>query len=182
VNFQGTGTVRESARPATYSWTFPGGLPATSTAQDPGLVLFGTLGVVTVTFTVTDNNGLVSAPATRTITVTPPPAPPVASIDVPAIDVSIFRNGAVSFQGSGTSVTNLSLTYRWTFAGGSPASSTSQNPGSVRFSSVGPHLVTLVVTDSGGRASEPVTRVITVVASDQADPRITSCGRDNDDD
>jgi hypothetical protein len=47
---------------------------------------------------------------------------------------------------------------------------------------VGPHLVTLVVTDSGGRASEPVTRVITVVASDQADPRITSCGRDNDDD
>jgi hypothetical protein len=53
VNFQGTA----SGPVATHAWVFPGGSPATWTAEDPGNVTFGTVGAFTVTYTVNDGAG-----------------------------------------------------------------------------------------------------------------------------
>ena len=55
----------------TYSWTFPGATPATSTAQNPAAVTWSSDGVYNVTFTVT-NNGCVGT-ITLPITINPMP-------------------------------------------------------------------------------------------------------------
>ena len=68
VSFAGTGTDADGTI-AGYSWTFPGGNPASSSLAVPGGVVYSTPGSYTATFNVTDNNGATSANATRTVTV-----------------------------------------------------------------------------------------------------------------
>src|SRR5213595_3873408 len=61
-----------STSTAHYSWVFPGGSPATSTARNPGNVTFNTPGMYTVSLTVIDATGNSDPnPPTRTITVLP---------------------------------------------------------------------------------------------------------------
>lgn len=67
VSFTGSGTDPDGTITA-YNWTFPGGTPGTSTSQTP-IVTYSTPGSRTASLTVTDNGGLTSSPATRTITV-----------------------------------------------------------------------------------------------------------------
>ena len=52
-----------------YSWTFAGGNPSTSAVAGPVSVSYSTPGVFTASLRVTDNDGLASQPATRTVTV-----------------------------------------------------------------------------------------------------------------
>jgi len=68
VSFAGTGSDPDGTISG-YAWTFPGGTPASSSVASPGNVTYNTPGTYVATFTVTDNGGLVSAPATRTITI-----------------------------------------------------------------------------------------------------------------
>ena len=58
-----------------YSWAFPTGSPASSSAATPGLVIFSTPGQFVVTFTVTDNVGESDpSPPSRVITVESAPS------------------------------------------------------------------------------------------------------------
>ena len=68
VSFAGTGSDPDGTI-ASYSWTFPGGTPASSALANPGNVTYNTPGTYVASFKVTDNGGLTSAAATRTITV-----------------------------------------------------------------------------------------------------------------
>jgi PKD repeat protein len=68
VAFSGTGSDAEGPI-SKYAWSFPGGAPASSTLATPGNVTYSTPGTYTASFTVTDNGGLASATATRTVTV-----------------------------------------------------------------------------------------------------------------
>ena len=68
VSFAGTGTDPDGTV-ASYAWTFPGGNPSSAAVANPGAVTYATPGTYTASFTVTDNQGLTSAPATRTVTV-----------------------------------------------------------------------------------------------------------------
>ena len=68
VSFSGTGSDPDGTISA-YAWTFPGGAPGSSSIASPGNVTYSTPGTYTATLTVTDNQGLASQPATRTITV-----------------------------------------------------------------------------------------------------------------
>jgi len=68
VLFQGSGSDPDGTV-AGYSWTFPGGNPAASSAAAPGAVVYSTPGSFVASLTVTDNEGRASAPATRTVTV-----------------------------------------------------------------------------------------------------------------
>jgi PKD repeat protein len=183
VNFQGSGTDPNGNLPLTYQWVFAGGSPASSTAQNPGAITYSTTGTFTASFTVVDSLGLASTAVTRTVTVGTASQIPTASIDVPTINVSVLPGGGVTFRGSGVSPTNqLPLTYRWTFAGGNPSSSTSQNPGTVRFNTVGKFTVTLVVTDSARRRSVAAIREITVAAANQRAPSLKCRSQTESDD
>lgn len=64
--------------------------------------------------------------------------------------------------------TNTPTSWAWTMTGGTPASSTSQNP-TVSYASAGTYTVSLVATNGGG-SSTPVSHVITV----NAPPTVTA--------
>ncbi len=68
VSFSGDGTDSDGSISA-YSWTFPGGVPASSSLATPGSVSYSLPGSYSASFTVTDDKGLASQPATRTVTV-----------------------------------------------------------------------------------------------------------------
>jgi len=68
VSFAGSGSDPDGTINA-YAWTFPGGTPSSSNVATPGNVTYATAGTYTASFTVTDNGGLKSPAATRTLTV-----------------------------------------------------------------------------------------------------------------
>lgn len=73
VNFAGRATDRDGSV-AAHTWVFPGGTPARSTLQSPGLVSFTELGDHVVSMTPLDDLGTNDpSPPTRTITVVPSP-------------------------------------------------------------------------------------------------------------
>ncbi len=167
VNFAGSGTDVDGTI-ASYAWSLPGGSPASSTAQNPGSVTYGTPGTYTATLTVTDDDGASDAtPAARTITVVAAPPPqnqaPNGTITAPAGDVTIQAGQSVTFGGSGTDADGTVTGYAWSFPGGSPASGSAQNPDAVTFATAGTYTVTLTVTDNGGASDPtPATRTVTV--------------------
>jgi hypothetical protein len=55
-----------------WSWTFEGGDPASSDAEDAGSVTYNTAGTYTTTFSATDDDGDACNPEIRTVTVTDP--------------------------------------------------------------------------------------------------------------
>jgi len=84
--------------------------------------------------------------------------PPTGSISLPAGDVTITAGGTVSF-GTGTPA----ALYSWVFPGGSPATSTAQNPGNVTFATPGIYQTSLTVIDANGNSDpSPPSRKITV--------------------
>ena len=91
--------------------------------------------------------------------------PPTGSITSPAGNVTIGAGQSVTFAGTGTDPNpNGSITgYSWVFPGGTPGTSSVQNPGPVTFSAVGTDVASLTVTDNNGLSDpNPPTRTITV--------------------
>ncbi len=90
--FFGTTTVA-----AKYSWVFPGGTPAQSTAQTPGTVTFSTAGHFVASLTVINAAGDSDpSPPTRTITVLPP---------TPDFDLAVIPPAATVFPGGSAQFT-----------------------------------------------------------------------------
>jgi hypothetical protein len=84
--------------------------------------------------------------------------PPTGSIFSPAADVTIPAGGTVAF-GTNSSAAK----YSWVFPGGSPVTSTAQNPGNVTFATPGIYQASLTVIDSSGNSDpNPLPRTITV--------------------
>jgi PKD repeat protein len=164
VTFQGSGTDPDNNLPLTYNWNFGGGAP-NSTAQNPGAVTFNTAGTFTVSFTVTDSLGLASTPVTRMVTVTAVGQQPVAIIEEPKQNRTIARGKSIEFHAKADSDDeDDDLRFNWSFPGGTPASSTRKEV-KVVFNTAGTFTVVLTVTDSQGRVSAPVSRVITVTGA-----------------
>ena len=173
VSFAGSGTDADGTI-ASWAWSFPGGSPASSTAQNPGAVTYAAAGTYTAALTVTDDDGASDAtPATRTITVTAVPQnqAPDGTITAPSGNVTVQAGQSVTFGGSGTDPDGTVAGYAWSFPGGSPASSGAQNPGAVTFATAGTYTVTLTVTDNGGAGDpSPATRTVTVQAAEPPPP------------
>jgi len=68
VSFSGTGADSDGTISA-YAWSFPGGTPSSSTQASPGSVTYSAPGTFVASLKVTDNGGLVSPAATRTVVV-----------------------------------------------------------------------------------------------------------------
>lgn len=99
-----------------------------------------------------------------TIDIAPPaPQPPAANFS--GSPVTVLVGGTVTFTDLST---NNPTSWIWTFPGGTPGSSTSQNP-TVVYSSSGTYDVTLVATNSVGSDTETKTGYI-VVSTDPPAP------------
>jgi PKD repeat protein len=95
-----------SSSAAKYSWVFPGGSPANSTAQNPGNVTFATPGTYVASLTVIDASGNSDpSPDTRTITVNPANAD--FSIAVGPSAQEVFPGGAKTFTVTITSISGF---------------------------------------------------------------------------
>ena len=150
------------------SWTFDGGSPATSTATSP-TVTYNTHGTYDATLTIVNTNGC-SASATEHITVYEA-VPPVA--DFSASETYIMAENSVTFTDLST---NMPTSWSWTFEGGTPATSTEQNP-TVTYSEAGEYTVTLVATNAFGSGTETKTEFISVAAVyNMSNDTIYACG------
>jgi hypothetical protein len=85
--------------------------------------------------------------------------PPTGTITTPSGDMTITAGSMINF-GTSTSASE----YSWVFPGGSPTTSTTQNPGNVTFSVPGTYTTSLTVIDATGNSDpNPPTRTITVL-------------------
>lgn len=90
-----------SGQPTTWSWTFQGGNPATSNAQNP-LVSYNTSGTYAVSLTATNTNGTDSQTLTSYITISSAQAPPTSSSYTICGPAAVTLTATASVPGTGT--------------------------------------------------------------------------------
>jgi PKD repeat protein len=146
-----------SNNPTSWLWSFPGGTPASSTSQHPSNIVYNTPGCYAVTLTASNAFGNGTHTETCYITVNAVTTPPVASFM--ANSLSITAGGSVNFTDQST---NNPIIWDWTFNGGTPSTSTFQNPSNIVYNTPGCYTVTLEVWNSFGNDIETQTCYITV--------------------
>jgi vibriolysin len=149
-----TFTDQTTNSPNAWSWTFAGGTPGTSTQQNP-TVTYNTAGTYTVSLTATNACGEDTETKVNYITVQAC-LPPAANFTASA--TTIYVGQSVTFTDQ---TTNSPYAWNWTFAGGTPSSSTLQNP-TVTYNTAGTYTVTLTATNACGEDTETKVNYITV--------------------
>lgn len=140
--------------PTSWSWSFPGGTPATSTAQNP-IITYAVAGTYDVSLTATNSAGSNTQNRTSYINVTGIQIPVASFTGNPT---SVMQGQTVSFTDQST---NTPTSWSWSFPGGTPATSTQQNP-VVTYSNVGTYDVSLMATNSAGSDTYIATAYIDV--------------------
>ncbi len=133
VNLTYTGTTGTGW---TYAWDFGNGSsPSVSSAQNPAGILYTGSGTKTVSLTVT--NQICAENVSQAITINPTPVSGLSSSS-PAC-----TNDSIDFSNTGTT----GLAYSWNFgSGASPATSTTENPIGIMYSTSGIKNITQIVT------------------------------------
>jgi hypothetical protein len=95
---------------------------------------------------------------------------PTCSIDSPAGDITINEGDSINYAGTATDSDGTIASYSWTFEGGSPASSSVEDPGSVSYSTAGNYTTTFTATDNEGAscATASVNVTVNVVGGNNA--------------
>ncbi len=140
-------TFSDGAGSATYSWSFPGGSPTTSSQQNP-VICYPNPGTYSVTLTVTDNIGT-SAPSTQTNLITVLDCGPAVNISA-SLNTACANEQCITFTDLSTG--NNVFAWLWTFTsanGLDVVTSVLQNP-TVCFNTVGAYAVTLQASDADG--------------------------------
>ncbi|WP_075341851.1 PKD domain-containing protein [Tenacibaculum agarivorans] len=137
----------------TYVWSFEGGVPATSSKKTPDNITFTSVGMHQIQLKV--SNGFETLEKTQTIEVLPP-----LLVD--------FDWELDTFDDDSQAPVNITLTnksvsatsFLWTFTGGSPTTSTVENP-KVLFSTPGEHTIKLEA--SNGKETKSFSTTITIL-------------------
>jgi len=135
-------TDESTGNPTGWEWTFDGGDPATSSLQEPPPITYDTPGLYTVELTVTNPAGSNTMTMTDFINVD---YAPVA--DFSASETMIFLGGSTDFSDLST---NSPAEWSWTFEGGVPENSSSQNPTGITYDIMGTYDVTLIASNEYG--------------------------------
>lgn len=153
VNVGGTVAFRDAStgNPTSWSWTFQGGNPSTSTSQNPSVV-YSTAGTYNVTLTISDGTSEDTETKNAYITVsengvTPPDPDGELAAAFVASSYNITIGDCINFtdlsSGSPTS-------WNWTFQGAETITSTEQNPTNICYNTPGTYNVTLYVQNANG--------------------------------
>ena len=143
VLFAGNGTDPDGTIGA-YNWSFPGGNPASSTLASAGNVTYSAPGTYVASLTVTDNGGLVSPAATRTITV------PDFSISASPSSQSVLVGGAANYTATIAGGAGFSSAVSLTVTGLPAGASASFTPASVTGSGSSTLNVVTTAATAGG--------------------------------
>jgi len=142
--------------PTSWNWSFSGGTPTSSTTQNPQVV-YNSPGTYNVSLTVSNAFGTDTKTKIKYITVLDLPVP-VA--DFTATPTTIYAGETVNFTDLST---NNPTSWNWSFSGGTPTSSTTQNP-QVIYNSPGTYNVSLTVSNAFGTDTKTKIKYITVLA------------------
>lgn len=135
-----------------YDWTFEGGTPNVSNLKNPGVVSFATAGLHRIKLLAANDD----FEEQKEITIN---LDSMITVDFTAtILVNEFAPATVQIVNNSLGGNN----YSWTFEGGTPATSTLQQPADVVFSTEGNHQITLTV--SNGSGSSTISKTVTVAA------------------
>lgn len=135
-------TDESTGDPTLWVWTFIGGTPGSYVGQTPPAVVYNTPGSYDVVLYVENAAGTSTKVKTDYIQVGSAPA-----ADFSASPTSLYAGETVDF----TDLTaNGPETWEWSFEGGTPSSSTEQNPADILYSTPGIYAVTLTVTNMFG--------------------------------
>ena len=140
-----------------YTWTVPTGATIASGQGTTGITVnYGTSsGNVTVTPTNSCGNGGLSS---TSVTIAPCGSAPVAEFS--GTPTTLCEGNTVSFTDLST---NTPTSWSWTFTGGTPSSSTAQNP-TITYNTAGTYQVQLTATNAFGNDVETKVGYITVNA------------------
>jgi PKD repeat protein len=151
VNF----TDLSTGSPTWWSWSFPGGTPATSSLQNPAGIIYSAPGTYNVSLTCSSALGTDTRTFTSYITVNNCPPPAANFYGTPT---TLCSGQAVSYFDLST---NTPTSWSWTFPGGTPATSALQNP-VVTYSVAGTYGATLTATNAYGSNTFTQSNYITV--------------------
>jgi PKD repeat protein len=142
--------------PNSWSWSFPGGTPSTSTQQNP-TITYNTAGTYNVTLTATNGIGSTDVETKSAyIQVITSGSAPIANFVASSTSVAISNTVTFTDQTAGNPTS-----WSWSFPGGTPSTSTLQNP-VVTYNTLGNYSVSLIATNSAGNDTELKTNYITV--------------------
>jgi hypothetical protein len=153
VSFAGLGSDPDGTI-ASYAWTFPGGAPASSSVANPGNISYSVPGTYTASFKVTDNDGLTSPSATRTVTV------PDFSFTASPSTQTVSPGGGTTYTATVTGGTGFTGAVNFSVAGLPSGAAASFSPGSV----TGSGSTTLSVTTSGTTPAGSYTLAMTATS------------------
>jgi len=173
VAFAGSGDDTDGSV-STYAWSFPGGSPGSSTQANPGNVTYSTPGSYTASLTVTDDKGLASEAAARTVTVSN------FSISAAPSSQAVLPGASANFVATLTPAAGFTGAVDFTVTGLPSGMTVAFNPASL----TGSGTTTLSVTTSAAVAagtytltirgtSGPVTRTVNVTMVVGADFTLT---------
>lgn len=144
-------TSTSTGNPTSYSWSFPGGTPSTSTLQNP-TVTYATAGTYDVTLTATNVGGSNASNQTSYVTVNAAPAAP-----------SITASGNVTFcQGSSVTLTSSASSGNSWSSGSTANSITTANSG------------TFTVTQTVAGCTSPASNAVVVTVN--SNPSVSFSG------
>ena len=147
-------TDMSTNNPTSWNWSFSGGTPTSSTTQNPQVV-YNSPGTYNVSLTVSNAFGTDTKTKIKYITVLDLPVP-VA--DFTATPTTVYAGETVNFTDLST---NNPTSWNWSFSGGTPTSSTTQNP-QIVYNSPGTYNVSLTVSNAFGTDTKTKTDYIHV--------------------
>ena len=154
VNVGGTVAFSDASTgsPTSWSWTFQGGNPSTSTSQNPSVV-YSTAGTYNVSLTVSNGTSEDTETKNGYITVNDNGQvnPPDPNGDLAAAFVASSYNIVIGECINFTDLSSgLPVSWNWTFQGAETVSSTQQNPTNICYNTPGTYNVTLYVQNANG--------------------------------
>jgi len=128
--------------PETWAWVFEGGTPSSSDLQEPPPVFYNEAGTYEVSLSVTNANGSSTETKTDYIVTGYPPVAGYSFIAELNSDETI-----INFTDESS---NNPAAWEWTFDGGTPGTSTDQNPTGISYTIPGYYDISLIASNDFG--------------------------------
>ena len=135
-----------------YLWTFEGGVPQIATQRNPGVITYNVKGTYNITLKASNDDGSEDTFSQQLVIEDP-------------IEIDFITNPSVDFFSPSiiniNNTTEGAETFKWTFEGGVPNTSTNRNPPEIVFTNTGVHQI--ILEASNGFETQTLTKEIEVL-------------------